>query len=89
MYSLHSIDVTDLKEITNGYRFKTSILDLGIYIHGWTARVSDRNSSGWWIQPPAVYVNNKWVSQVEFDKSKPLWLEIERTTLEALQNYDL
>jgi len=85
MVNLNIIEVTILGEINNGYRLKISVLDLGIYINGFTARKSDKNASGWWIQPPANNINGKWVHSIELDKSKSLWVEIEQACLDQLK----
>ena len=85
---MRPIDVTVLGEINNGYRLKVSILDDGIYIWSFTARRSDKNNSGWWIQEPAQKIGAKYKRNPEFVKSKPLWQEIEREALEAVQEYE-
>lgn len=87
MINLHSVDVEVLGEINNGYRLKISILDIGVYIFGFTIRHSDKNESGWWVQPPAQLINGKWKSTIEFDKSKSLWLEIEQECIDSIKNY--
>lgn len=86
--NLHSVEVLDIAGINNGYRLKIGVLDLGLYVYGFTARKSDINSSGWWIQPPAVNVNGRWKSTLEFDKSKSLWPEIEEACINAAKEAD-
>jgi hypothetical protein len=82
--TLHSIDVEVRAAIKDGYRLKVSVLDLGLYMDGFRAVRSDRNTGGWWVQPPAVNVKGKWRSSPEFDKSLTLWQEIEQMCLEAV-----
>ncbi len=83
--TIHSISVEVRAAIKDGYRLKVSVLDLGLYIDGFRAVRSDRNMSGWWVQPPATNVKGKWLTTPEFDKSCTLWQEIEQACLEAVR----
>ena len=85
MTTIHSISVEVRAAIKDGYRLKVSVLDLGLYIDGFRAVRSDRNMSGWWVQPPATNVKGKWLTTPEFDKSCTLWQEIEQACLEAVK----
>lgn len=85
MANLHIVEAEVLGDINNGYRLKISVLDIGVYVYGFTVRRSDKNSSGWWVQPPATNVKGKWVSTIEFDKSKSLWVEVEQACLEQVK----
>lgn len=85
MANLHIVEASDVQPIKNGYRIKVNVLDLGFYAFGFTARKSDKNKSGWWVQPPAIKVgSNSWKQTIEFDKSKSLWSEIEDACIDAV-----
>jgi len=84
---MHNIESQVASEFTNGFRVKVSILELGLYISGFTARYSDRSPSGLWIQPPSINSNGKWVKIIEFNKTMPLWKEIEDSVIEAINLY--
>lgn len=84
MANLHLIEAQVLGDIPNGHRLKVSVLDLGLYMFGWTARRSEQSKSGWWVQPPATKTASGWKQTVEFDKSKSLWIEIESTCIDAV-----
>jgi hypothetical protein len=86
--TLHTIEAEVLGVISGGYRLKVSVLDIGMYILGFTARRSEKLSSGWWIQPPAIHTNGKWKYTAEFDKSKSLWPEIESACIHAVALQD-
>lgn len=81
---LHAIEAEVLGEIANGFRIKVSVLDLGLYMYGWTARRSLQSKRGWWIQPQAVKTTSGWKPTVEFDKSNSLWVEIEAACIDAV-----
>ncbi|MEI7486290.1 MAG: hypothetical protein WCJ72_02560 [Chryseobacterium sp.] len=87
--TIHSIESQVISDIKGGFRLKVSILDLGMYIAGFTARYSDKNESGLWIQPPATKVGEKWISVVEFNKNKVIWEEIEKSIIEAVNMYTI
>ena len=87
MANLHIVEAEVISSITNGYRLKVSVLDLGMFTYGWTARHSERSKDGWWVQPPAVRYGKGWKPTIEFDKSKSLWLEIKSACIDAVQNY--
>lgn len=80
----YSIEVIVRGSIKDGYRLKVSFTVAGMYIDGFTARRSSRNSSGWWIQSPAFREIN-WKNVPEFNKKGALWLEIERRCIEAVE----
>jgi hypothetical protein len=85
--TLHSIEVEVRAEITNGYRLKVSVLDLGLYMDGFRVMRSDKNANGWWVQPPAVLARGKWRPTPEFNKSLTLWQEIEQACIEVVSEY--
>ena len=77
------------REISNGYRLKVSMPTLGMYVWGFRATHSNKNSGKWWIQPPAIQTSPRvWKCNPEFDKDKPLWLEIEKVVLDAIDMYE-
>lgn len=82
------IEIEVLGSINNGYRLKASVLDLGLYMFGWTARRSDKNNSGWWVQQQAIQINNDWKHIPEFNKAMPLWQELEAKCIHAVQEYE-
>lgn len=83
----HIIEAVVTGAIGGGYRLKVSVIDLGLYIDGWTIR-SPRENGEWWLQPPAHKVGNRWVNPAEFDKSKSLWKEIYSECLDAVKLYE-
>lgn len=85
----YDIFVEVLGDINNGYRMKIHLEELGLYMYGWTARHSEKNESGWWIQPMAFRVGNVWKKSPEFNKSKTLWQQIEIKCIEAIKAYEL
>lgn len=87
MSNLYCVESEVRGDIKGGYRLKIAILDLGVYIDGFTARRSGVDSSGWWIQPPAKQVGGKWKHVIEFDKSKTLWTEIVNCCLDTINLY--
>lgn len=87
MARLHIIDAEVLGEIKGGYRLKISLVDLGVYIFGIRAVHSAKETSGWWVQPPASRTSSGWKANPEFDKKKDLWREIEQSCVEAIQLY--
>ena len=80
----HSISVEVRAVIDNGYRLKVSVTDLGLYMDGFRATHSDKNISGWWVQPPARLAGKKWLQMPEFDKSLTLWREIEQAITDVV-----
>lgn len=82
--SLHNIEAEVLGDISNGFRLKVSVLDIGLYMFGWTVRHSERSKGGWWVQPPATRTATGWKHTVEFDKSNSLWVEIETACINAV-----
>ena len=85
---MYDIEIEVLGSINNGYRLKVNVVDLGFYMFGWTARKSDKNESGWWVQPAANNVNGTWKLTVEFNKAMPLWQELEKKCIEAVNDYE-
>lgn len=82
------VEVEVLGDINNGYRLKVSVLDLGMYMFGWTARRSDKNESGWWVQQQATKIGNGWKLIPEFNKALPLWQKMEKKCIEAVTYYE-
>ena len=83
----HLVEAVVTSEIKGGYRLKVSVIDLGMYIDGWTLRKSTKSNDDWWLQPPAVNLGSRWHLTVEFDHSKAFWQEIQQECLKALQIY--
>jgi|SRR5579884_1207255 len=83
----YHVEATVRAEIKDGYRLKVSVLDLGLYMDGFRVTSSDKNDSGWWVQPPAIPYKGRWLYMPEFDKNLTLWHEIEQTCIEAIQLY--
>jgi len=67
-----------------GHMVKVIIQDLGVYIDGWRVTPSDRNPSGWWVQPPARNFNGKFIPTIEFDKTNIFWQKIEKVCVETV-----
>ncbi len=88
MANHHSIDVEIAQSISNGYRVKISVLDLGMYLNGCLLLESDRNTSGWSLLPPTYQVNSKRYHPVEFNKRERLWVEMEHACIEQVQYAD-
>lgn len=88
MRNLYCVEAEVRGDIKGVYRLKISILDLGVYVDGFTARHSDIDDTGWWIQPPARQVGARWISVIEFDKSKTLWVEIVNCCLDTINLYE-
>lgn len=84
MSKSHIIEVDYHTAIKGGHRLKVSVLSYGLYIDGFTARPSERNDSGWWVQPPSIRVGNGWQHIIGFDKSLSLWQEIEQACIDAV-----
>lgn len=84
MTKLHIVEVEVLGEVTNGYRLKVDVLDLGLHMWGFRAQKSDKSKSGWWIQPPATKTPSGWKKNPEFDTHKTLWQEIEDECYQAI-----
>jgi hypothetical protein len=82
------VEVEVLGDINNGYRLKVSVLDLGMYMFGWTARRSDKDKSGWWVQQQAFRVGSGWKQTPEFNKAFSLWQVIESKCIEAVTYYE-
>lgn len=82
------VQIEVLGDINNGYRLKVSVLDLGMYMFGWTARRSDKNESGWWVQQQALKIGNGWKLIPEFNKALPLWQQIENKCIETVIDYE-
>lgn len=70
----------------NGFhRLKVSLEEMGMYMFGFRAKHTDKR--GWWIQPPSTKTTSGWKMNPEFDKSKPLWIEIEKACILAIEDY--
>jgi len=84
----YGIEVEVRGQITGGYRLKVTVTSIGMYIDGFTARESTRNTSGYWIQPPAQQVNHKWIHTPEFNTKTDFWAQLEEKCLQALGDSD-
>lgn len=82
------IEIEVLGDISNGYRLKVSVVDLGMYMFGWTARRSEKNKSGWWIQQQAIQIGGNWKLIPEFNKALLLWQKIESKCIEVVMDYE-
>ncbi len=87
MANLHIIESEVLGEKNGVYRLKVSVLDLGMYMFGFRASKSDKNTRGWWIQSPAIKTSSGWKNNPEFDKKQTLWLEIEESCTNTVISY--
>lgn len=88
MLDEYSIEVEVRGQIKAGYRLKVSLTSIGIYMDGFTARESSRNTSGYWIQPPAREIKGKWVHTPEFSNKTELWQAIEQACIDAINEYE-
>lgn len=81
----YGIEISVRGSIDNGYRLKASFHNLGMYVDGFRALKvpTSKNSSGWWIQPPAKRIGKAYKVCPEFDKKHPFWLEIEERCIEV------
>lgn len=68
----------------NGWRMKVTVASLGIYINGFRAYPSKKEAGSWAIYPPSQPVGSRFVPVIEFDKSMPLWDEIETKAKQAV-----
>lgn len=82
------VEIEVLGSINNGYRLKVNVIDLGMFMFGWTARRSDKNASGWWIQQQSIKVSEIWKVVPEFNKAMPLWQHLEKKCIEAVNYYE-
>ncbi len=87
MANLHIIESEVLGVKNEVYRLKVSVLELGLHMWGFRAQKSSKSISGWWIQPPATKTPSGWKKNPEFDTTKTLWSEIERTCVEVVKLY--
>ena len=87
MANLHIVECEVLSVKNDAYRLKVSVLDLGMYIFGFRASRSDRNTGGWWVQPPATKTISGWKPNPEFDKKQPLWMEVEAACISTVNEY--
>lgn len=84
----YGIEVEVRGQISKGYRLKVNVTSIGMYVDGFTARESDRNVSGYWIQPPAQQINHKWIHVPEFSTKTDFWARLEEKCLHAIGDYD-
>lgn len=82
------VEVEVLGSINNGYRLKVNVVNLGFHMFGWTARRSDKNKNGWWVQQQSIKVGNGWKVIPEFNKSMPLWQCMEEECVKAIKFYE-
>ncbi len=78
MNATFDVSVEIHQAITNGWRLKVTLPTLGMYINGFRAYPSKKEVGAWAIYPPSQKVGSRFVAVMEFDKSMPLWDEIER-----------
>jgi hypothetical protein len=90
MDKLYSIEAEVTGRITDGFRLKISEFGIGMYIAGFTARKSVRNTSEWWIQPPATYQKRtgKYVRCPEFDTKTTFWEELLQEVTRAIKEFE-
>ena len=74
----------DLKQ--DRYFVKISFIGTGVHINSFSVTKSQFND-GWWVQPPKHRQGQRWTSTVDFDKSYPLWEEIEKRAIRAVELY--
>ncbi len=90
MAKLYTIEAEVTGRINDGFRLKISELGIGMYISGFTARKSVRNTSEWWIQPPATYQKKtgKYVRCPEFDTKTSFWEELVEEVAKAINIFE-
>lgn len=91
MPKLHTVEaeVHQSANVTNGYRVKVSVLDLGLYINGMVVYPPNEGHDEWSVLTPAR-PNGKggWARIVEFNKKLPLWEEIYEACVDAAKLED-
>lgn len=89
LYNIEAEVTGRLKGVEDGFRLKISELGIGIYISGFTARKSVRNTSERWIQPPATYQKKtgKYVRCPEFDTNTTFWEELVEEVNDAIKTF--
>ena len=71
-------------KITNGYRVKISLPELGIYINGMMVFPPHDQYPDWSVVPPSKLKGRGiWVGIIEFNKKLPLWQEIHDACIDA------
>lgn len=80
-----NIEATVHKQVKNGYRVKVSIPEMGMYINGMMVYPPNSLSSDWVVYPPAIRSQGGYRPVIEFNKSKPLWLAINKACTEAVK----
>lgn len=84
---VYSIEARVHQPIKEGFRVKVSILDIGMHINGALVFPPNDKHDDWIVYPPAIPTRFKRVYPAEFDKKKPLWLEIEQAAIDAVKQY--
>lgn len=70
------------------YFLKISFIGLGIYANSFLVQPTKFDAeSKWWVQPPKHKQGSKWTATIDFDKTYPLWAEIEKKAVDAVELY--
>ena len=70
------------------YYVKITFVGMGIFVNSFSFMPSKFENQPYWVQPPKHLQKGKgWTPTVDFDKSYPLWEEIERNATEAVELY--
>lgn len=70
------------------YYVKIAFVGIGIYVNSFSVMPSKFENQHYWVQPPKHLQKGKgWTPTVDFDKSYPIWEEIERKAIEAVELY--
>lgn len=70
------------------YYVKITFVGIGIYVNSFSVMPSKFENQHYWVQPPKHLQKGKgWTPTVDFDKSYPIWEEIERKAIEAVELY--
>ncbi len=87
----HTIDAAVLgrnkSDKHDRYRLRVSVHDLGIYIMGIIVQDSIIEGEKYYVTTPAHKVGNKFYKDVTFETSKDLWLEIQKSCIQAVIDY--
>jgi DNA-binding cell septation regulator SpoVG len=87
----HTIDTAVLgrnkSDKHDRYRLRVSVHDLGIYIMGIIVQDSIIEGEKYYVTTPAHKVGNKFYKDVTFETSKDLWLEIQKSCVQAVIDY--
>lgn len=70
------------------YYVKITFVGIGVYANSFSVMPSKFEDQPYWVQPPKHLQKGKgWTPTIDFDKSYPIWEEIERKAIEAVELY--